>query len=127
MSGKASKFGFLRPSRPEGEPAVLEATVESPPLPSPEEPASSPPLAVVAAEPEAPRAKTKTRVATPEPVRRVGRPTGKRSDGEHVQVTAYIRKETHRLTKMALLQEQKDRDFSELVEELLTKWLKSRT
>ena len=63
----------------------------------------------------------------PEPPRRVGRPTGKRSDGEHVQVTAYIRQATHIEVKATLLRDRKGRDFSELVEELLAKWLKSNT
>lgn len=57
--------------------------------------------------------------------RRVGRPNAKRSDPEFVQTTAYIRKETHRDVKIALLHESGDRDFSELIEELLVNWLKS--
>ncbi len=54
-----------------------------------------------------------------------GKPNGKRSDTEYKQVSAYIRKDTHRMAKIALLEE--DRQFSELVEELLNTWLKSRT
>jgi len=50
---------------------------------------------------------------------------GKRSDGDYRQVSAYIRKDTHQQVKIALLQE--EREFSELVEELLRGWLKSRT
>ncbi len=50
---------------------------------------------------------------------------GKRSNDEYRQVSAYIRKDTHRRTKMALLEE--NREFSELVEELLQYWLNSRT
>ena len=61
------------------------------------------------------------------PRERRGRPTGKRSDGEHIQVTAYIRRETHHAVKVALLQGGKGKEFSELVQELLAKWLKSRT
>lgn len=56
-----------------------------------------------------------------------GRPKGKRSDPAFEQVTAYIRKETHKTVKIALLQEGQDREFSELVEELLSDWLRSRT
>lgn len=62
-----------------------------------------------------------------EPKKRRGRPSGKRSDSEYCQVTAYIRRETHLGVQVLLLQEGKVRDFSELVEELLTKWVKSRT
>ena len=55
-----------------------------------------------------------------------GRPRGKRSDPDFEQVTAYIRKHTHQGVKIALLQESKGQEFSELVEGLLAKWLNSR-
>lgn len=58
--------------------------------------------------------------------KRRGRPTGKRSDPDYEQTTAYIRKDTHRHVKIALLEEGEGREYSELVEELLSKWLKSR-
>ena len=58
---------------------------------------------------------------------RLGRPaTGKRSDPDFDQVTAYIRHETYQAVKIVLLQEGGKRDFSSLTEELLTKWLKSQ-
>jgi hypothetical protein len=50
---------------------------------------------------------------------------GKRSDDDYRQVSAYIRKDTHQQVKIALLQE--EQEFSELVEELLSGWLQSRT
>lgn len=53
-----------------------------------------------------------------------GRPPGKRTDPDFAQVTAYIRKTTHRGVKLRLLQEGQGREFSELVEELLAGWLK---
>ena len=52
-----------------------------------------------------------------------GRPAGKRSDAEFTQVTAYIRKDTHRKAKIKLLEEGQGREFSELVEELVAGWL----
>jgi hypothetical protein len=55
-----------------------------------------------------------------------GRPKGKRSDPAFEQVTAYIRKETYLQIKMALLQEGTDRDFSQLVEELLGAYLRTQ-
>lgn len=58
--------------------------------------------------------------------RRRGRPSGKRSDPDYVGFTTYIRKDTHHEVKLALLQEKQGRELSELVEELLTNWLKSR-
>jgi hypothetical protein len=57
-----------------------------------------------------------------------GRPSsGKRSDADYVQVTAYIHKDRHREVKIALLKSGDDQDFSELVDSLLERWLKSRT
>jgi hypothetical protein len=58
---------------------------------------------------------------------RRGRPAGKRSDPDYEQTTAYIRKDTHKDVKIALLQEGQGKEFSELVEELLSGWLKTRT
>lgn len=55
-----------------------------------------------------------------------GRPRGKRSNPDYEQVTAYIRRDTHRAVKVALLQEGESREFSELVEELLTEWLSTQ-
>lgn len=51
---------------------------------------------------------------------------GKRSNLEFIQISAYIRKTTHRDVKIALLQEG-EKEFSDLVETLLTQWLSSRT
>ena len=55
-----------------------------------------------------------------------GSPPGKRRDPDFEQITAYIRKHTHQGVKIALLQEGQGQEFSELVEFLLAKWLKSR-
>lgn len=59
--------------------------------------------------------------------KQVGRPPGKRSDPDFEQITAYIRKDTHQQAKIALLEEGKGQQFSDLVETLLAKWLKART
>ena len=73
------------------------------------------------------KASTKKSSQGPEaPARRRGRPTGKRSDPDFEQTTAYIRKETHRKVKIALLQEGEGREYSELVEDLLSEWLKTQ-
>ena len=50
------------------------------------------------------------------------RSIGKRSDPAYEQVTAYIRKRTHDAVKVALIKEGQRRQFSELVEELLSTW-----
>ncbi len=59
-----------------------------------------------------------------------GRPAGdaggkRNNKDEFVQASAYLRIETHRLVKSALALE--DKEFSELVEELLAGWLKLRS
>ena len=50
---------------------------------------------------------------------------GKRSHPDYEQVSAYIRKETHRAVKLALLEDGGE-DFSDLVEKQLIQWLKRR-
>ena len=55
-----------------------------------------------------------------------GRPQAKRSDPDYLGFTTYIRRDTHLKAKIALLQEGKGRELSELVEALLSDWLKSR-
>lgn len=59
--------------------------------------------------------------------KRRGRPPGKRSHEAYTQITAYIRKETQQEVKLALLQRRDERDVSELIEELLTYWLRAST
>ena len=56
-----------------------------------------------------------------------GRPRGKRSDPNFEQITDYIRKQTHQGVKIALLQEGRSQEFSELVEDLLAEWLQTRS
>jgi hypothetical protein len=59
--------------------------------------------------------------------RRPGRPKGgKSSDPDFVQVTAYVEETVHLAVKKALL-DMKDTDFSDLVNDLLKRWVKSRT
>ena len=56
-----------------------------------------------------------------------GRPkTGKRSDPAFEQVSAYVPKSLYRDVRIALLEDDKGREFSEIVAELLTGWLKDR-
>jgi hypothetical protein len=64
-------------------------------------------------------------IAIDAPAKPRGRPAGKRSSSEYTQTTAYIRQETHKNVKRALLDD--PRDFSELVEDLLRQWLDSRS
>ena len=54
---------------------------------------------------------------------RRGRPNGKRSNAEFQQVTAYVRRDTYRQVSIKLLDRENKGEFSELIEELLRKWL----
>ena len=56
------------------------------------------------------------------PAKRLGRPPAKRSDPAYTQVSGYVRRTTLTATKRKLL-DQDDREFSELLEELLVRWL----
>ena len=58
--------------------------------------------------------------------RRRGRPSGKRSDPAFDQVTAYIRRQTYRDVRIALLTQGRGQEFSELVEDLLADWLRKK-
>lgn len=51
----------------------------------------------------------------------------KKGNPDYTQVTSYLKKDTHDNTKIALLRSRDDRDFSELLEDLLTQWLASKT
>lgn len=50
-------------------------------------------------------------------------PRGKKGHPDYNQVTIYLKKETHNKAKIALLQSGSEKDFSELVEELVSKFL----
>ena len=55
-----------------------------------------------------------------------GRPkVGKRSNTDYIQITAYIRSVTHKNTKIALIEQGNERDMGDLIDELLSEWLKS--
>lgn len=55
-----------------------------------------------------------------------GRPTGKRTNPDYAQVTAYIPKSLHDDVKIALIKEG-GKEFSAIVEELLSEWMRSKT
>ena len=123
---KGSKFSGIFAPRQENE-EVVEQTPVNEPTVRVEEVSPSPTQSIIQVADPAPKPKPKSKVSTPEAPSPVGRPRGKRSDKNHVQVTAYIRRSTHLDVKAALLRDQMGRDFSDLVEELMAKWLKSRT
>jgi hypothetical protein len=57
-----------------------------------------------------------------EPKNNISRTPGKRSNPDYTQITAYIRKETHENVMRKIYKRQ---EFSELLEELLTNWMKN--
>jgi hypothetical protein len=58
---------------------------------------------------------------------KVGRPrSGKRSDPDYRQVSAWIRRDTYDRVTHRLFTKEGRREFSELVQELLEQWLRSR-
>jgi hypothetical protein len=59
-------------------------------------------------------------------VTKKGRSKGKRTNPDFEQVTAYVKKDTYRQTKIALLNGEDKLDFSDLVEQLLTEWLSTQ-
>ncbi len=95
---KFSDLAKLRKTKPEPTEPEPEQTIQ--PLPSPSE-----------------------SVAT---VKKMGRPggKGKSSNPDYEQVTAYIKRDTHRRVKIAMLQNDTDGDFSDLVQRLLDDYLK---
>ena len=56
-----------------------------------------------------------------EPGRGPGRPRGRRSSTDYQSVTTYLHRDTYRRTRIRLLET--DRDFGDLVDELLREWL----
>lgn len=48
---------------------------------------------------------------------------GKRLNKEYVQISAYVRKDTHKKVKAALIFDEESGDFSDLMEQLLQEWL----
>lgn len=77
--------------------------------PSPEAAAEIPEV-VVSAQAAAPPANT-------------GRGVGRRSDPNYMQASAYVPRQLRRQVERALLNDPSERDYSELIEELLRKWL----
>lgn len=49
--------------------------------------------------------------------------TGKRGNPDYQQISAYIRKDTYRAVKQAIVTK---RDMSDLIEELFSEWLKKQ-
>lgn len=61
-----------------------------------------------------------------EELKKIGSPKkiGKSRNTDYTQVLTYIRRDTHRRIKKVLIDDTEERDLSDLVEELLSNWLK---
>jgi hypothetical protein len=103
------------------EPGAVEVDLEEDAVDRVAEPTEKPSAVV----PDQERSPSASEEIYSQPSKR-GRPKGKRSDPDYEQVTAYIKKETYRQTKIALLQQGDVQDFSLLVEQLLAEWLSTQ-
>lgn len=57
---------------------------------------------------------------------KIGRPAGKRTDPAFRQVSAWLRKDTYGKVRARLFEAGEGREFSELVQDLLEKWLQEK-
>jgi hypothetical protein len=80
---------------------------------------------LIAASGQAPVAQSnsQTSVAEPSPIRRR---LGKRTAPDYVQVGVYIPKQLHNQAKVLLINEGEDRDFSQLIGDLLAQYVNKR-
>jgi len=67
------------------------------------------------------RAKEILRSADRAPIER--KRGGKRNDPDYEPITVFVRKETYRKVKIALLEDERNKQAGELIEELLSKWI----
>jgi hypothetical protein len=115
----SSKFGpILKQAKGRGDdPTEASESGDPTPIPAPSD--SPVPPATAVTSPVSPSR------ALGEP-RRPGRPRGKRSDPTYEQVTAYIPRALYKQIRIALLQADESQEFSELIADLLSTWLKNR-
>lgn len=52
---------------------------------------------------------------------------GKSSNPEFLQVSAYLRKETHKTARKLLMDDDQGRDLSDLMEQLLQEWISAQS
>jgi hypothetical protein len=62
----------------------------------------------------------------PAPQAKKKRKVSKKNDPEYTQTTAYIRAKVYDETRKKLIDEKRKRDYSDLVNDLLAKWLASK-
>jgi len=62
--------------------------------------------------------------ATGKPMEPAATKVGKRSDPSYKQISTYVRTDLYKIVRRDLLME--DRDFSDLIDELLSEWVSKR-
>lgn len=107
---KANLFAKLAAQQPKAEPETVTPVVETHAVEPPPSPAP----------PEPPKAKASPARKKPDPVK------GKRDNPAYCQANAYVPKSIRKAVDKALL-DIDGLDYSSLVEDLLRKWLKSRS
>ncbi len=123
---------FLTSTEEPGQPTVT--TVDDPSVPAPlasDPPANDTPIvAQVVSEPSQEAvAETPQTVVAPQPrvqTANNGKGVGRRSDPAYMQASAYVPRQLRRQVERALLNDPGERDYSELIEELLQRWLKDQ-
>lgn len=111
-----------QPAVTTGNDPLVSATVASDP------PADDTPIAVQAASEPSQEAVAETPGADVPAQARVqlannGREVGRRKDPDYMQASAYVPRRLRRQVQHALLNDPSERDYSQLIEELLQKWL----
>jgi cell pole-organizing protein PopZ len=121
VTTKPSKFSSIFEANEE--PMIQEVPKET-----------SPAVVPVVETPPAPTAETApTEVKQGSSTRRTGRTTGKKSDPNYRQVTAYVRRDLYKEVSDTLYDQSrgypdaKRKEFSELVDDLLDAWLQERS
>lgn len=109
-------------------------TVDDPSVPAPvapDPPANDTPIVAQAASEPSQEAAAETPQTVVAPQTRVqpannGKGVGRRSDPAYMQASAYVPRQLRRQVERALLNDPNEQDYSQLIEELLEKWLKDQ-
>jgi len=120
---------FLTPTEERTQPAVTtgddplaSAPITSSP-PANDTPSTSPAVSEPSQQVVAEPLKTDVPAQAVDQPANTGRGVGRRRDPDYMQASAYVPRKLRRQVERALLNDPGERDYSELIEELLVKWL----
>ncbi len=123
---------FLTPTEERTQPAVTtgddplaSAPVTSSP-PANDTPSTSPAVSEPSQQVVAEPLKTDVPAQAVDQPANTGRGVGRRRDPDYMQASAYVPRLLRRQVERALLNDPGERDYSELIEELLQKWLRDQ-